>query len=98
MSRSGKEFGAAEIEYAFRKSGGCCEQCGSKERLEVDHILAIWYAEQYFPQLASWVLKSAQNAQVLCHSCHTEKHRHEDFNAYNQQASILVKMMGDYLV
>ncbi len=95
MSRSGKEFPPSVIEYAFRKSGGSCERCGSKERLEVHHILFIWYAEQYFPQLASWALKSAENARCLCHRCHVLVHQENDKSELEAQAAYLISLFGN---
>lgn len=96
MGRAGKEFPASVIEYAFRKSGGCCEQCGSKERLEVHHILPIWFAAEYFPQLASYALISAQNARLLCHQCHTEKHKPgKDDSEFTLQAFYLLSLFGN---
>jgi 5-methylcytosine-specific restriction endonuclease McrA len=92
--RSGKEFPDHIIDAAWRRAGCECEQCGSKEDLEGDHILALWYAAEYFPQLSSWVLKSLENCRVLCHNCHVKKHRHEDYDEYNRQALVLLQMMG----
>lgn len=89
MSRSGKEFPGHVIEYALRKSGGVCERCQSPERIEVHHILPIWVAQEYFPQLATFALISAQNAQALCHECHTEEHRGDESRFFIQAMYLL---------
>ena len=98
MSREGKEFPVHVIEYALRKSGGGCERCGSKEQIEINHILPIWFAAEYFPQIASWALKSAQNAEALCHKCHVEYHRENDEIKFMEQAMVLITLMGDLLL
>ncbi len=94
MSRQGKEFPSYVIDLSFRRSGGACEQCGSKENIEVHHILPIWVAAQYFPQLASMVLKSAENAKCLCSNCHDELHRRNDFTVFNSQAALLIAIQS----
>lgn len=53
---------------AWRKAvlqrDGCCVQCNSKERLEVDHIKPwAFYKELRF---------SLDNGRVLCHECHVK--------------------------
>lgn len=96
-NRAGKEFPSSVIEHAFRKSGGSCERCGSKERIEVHHILFIWYAAEYFPQLASWALKSAENAQCLCHDCHVKVHQENNEAELNAQAARLLALFGNEL-
>ena len=94
MSRSGKEFPSYVVDYAFRKSGGACEHCGSHDNIEVHHILPLWVAAEYFPSLISSVLKGAENAQCLCTDCHDAVHRRNDFDVYNGQALILLQAMG----
>lgn len=97
-NRAGKEFPSSVIEYAFRKSGGSCERCGSKERIEVHHILPIWFAAEYFPQLAKHALISAENAQCVCHSCHVKIHRPDaDESEFFNQATYLLALFGNEL-
>lgn len=54
---------------AKRRDGWACVQCGSKHRLEVDHVLPV----RDRPDL-SFVLT---NLQTLCGSCHAKKTRVE---------------------
>lgn len=49
----------------FRATGDCCAKCGSKENLEVDHVISV--AQDI--SLAN----SMGNLQILCKSCHNEK-------------------------
>jgi predicted HNH restriction endonuclease len=96
--RRGKEFPPSVIEQDFRKSGGSCERCGSKERIEIHHILPIWFAAEYFPQLASFALISAENAQAVCHSCHVKIHRPgADESEFYNQAIYLLSLFGNEL-
>jgi 5-methylcytosine-specific restriction endonuclease McrA len=52
---------------ALRRDDWQCAQCGSRHRLEVDHI----EATRHRPDLAF----SLPNLQTLCASCHTKKTR-----------------------
>ena len=54
---------------AKRRDGWRCVQCGSKHRLEVDHIESVRSA----PDRAFDI----QNLQVLCGGCHSRKTRKE---------------------
>lgn len=92
MRRAGREFPPATKEYAYRRSGGSCEQCGSKEQIEMDHILPLWYAAEYFPQLAKFALKSAENIRCLCHNCHLKKHQDNDVIVFTAQAMYLLSL------
>lgn len=98
MSRGGKEFSPAVIDFAFRRAEGKCEDCGSHEKIEVHHIAPIWFVAKYFPQLAVWVLKSAENARCLCSKCHHKKHIENDLLAFTAQALILLSIQGDNLL
>lgn len=49
------------------RDGHQCVQCGSAERLEVDHILNV----------AQGGRDNLDNLQTLCAACHREKTRHE---------------------
>lgn len=52
---------------ALRRDGWRCVQCGSRHRLEVDHIRAVRHAPEQAFDLG--------NLQVLCASCHAQKTR-----------------------
>ncbi|MEO0344475.1 MAG: HNH endonuclease [Pseudomonadota bacterium] len=53
----------------LERDGYTCVQCGSRRRLEVDHILPV----RTHPELGF----EASNCQTLCASCHTRKTRVE---------------------
>jgi 5-methylcytosine-specific restriction protein A len=48
---------------ALARDGFSCVRCGARERLEVDHAVPIAAG-------GTWTL---DNAQTLCHGCHTAK-------------------------
>lgn len=48
---------------------GHCEKCGSKENLQVHHIIPARYAPQLFLERANW--------QVLCRVCHQAETQRE---------------------
>lgn len=49
--------------FVWRRDKGKCVKCGSKERLEYDHIIPI----------AKGGSNTARNIQILCESCNREK-------------------------
>ncbi|MGW0580499.1 HNH endonuclease [Streptomyces sp. NPDC002920] len=49
--------------HALARDGFACVRCGSRERLEVDHVTPV-------AKGGTWTL---DNAQTLCQSCHREK-------------------------
>ncbi|MEU9404765.1 HNH endonuclease [Streptomyces sp. NPDC048281] len=49
--------------HALARDGFACVRCGSRERLEVDHVIPI-------AKGGTWTL---DNAQTLCQSCHQAK-------------------------
>jgi hypothetical protein len=53
--------------HLLRASGGRCQQCGSTERLEVDHVVPARQGGR----------PEAANGQVLCWSCHRDKSARE---------------------
>lgn len=70
---------------------GPCAKCGSWEDLEIDHINP---ADKAFSVSRLWSRskqvrdKELSKCQVLCHSCHKEKHRgtivHGTVTAYDE--------------
>ena len=48
---------------------GCCEQCGSTDRLEAHHIL--YWSESPKDRI------NPDNGECLCHKCHTKEHECE---------------------
>lgn len=98
MSRRGKEFSQATIDFAFKRAEGRCEECGSHNQIEVHHIAPIWFVSKYFPQLSVWVLKSAENAKCLCSKCHDKAHSENDLLVFTAQALFLLSIQGDNLL
>lgn len=45
--------------------GGTCQYCGSTKNIEIDHILPV----------AKGGANEIANLQLLCYSCHKDKHR-----------------------
>jgi hypothetical protein len=90
-----EHFPAQVKEVAKRRADWKCEKCGKTDdevrQLEVHHILAVWFAKEYFSQIASHALNSLLNAQVLCSECHHKLHRNEGRNKriYERQAKRL---------
>lgn len=51
-----------KVSSAYLRKVGCCEKCGSRQFLQVHHIIPVRYAPQLFLDVS--------NFQVLCRSCH----------------------------
>lgn len=49
--------------FVWQRDGGCCVKCGSQERLEYDHLIA----------LANGGSNTERNIQLLCESCNRKK-------------------------
>ncbi len=49
--------------FVWQRDGGCCVRCGSKERLEFDHVIPV----------AMGGANTARNLQLLCESCNRAK-------------------------
>jgi 5-methylcytosine-specific restriction endonuclease McrA len=63
-SSSGREPIPEEVRrYVFRRDGGRCAKCGSRELLQFDHVIPV----------ALGGSGTAENLQVLCTSCNREK-------------------------
>ena len=57
-----------------RHSKSRCESCGCRQKLDIHHVDG------------DWKNNSADNLQVLCHSCHMKLHwRQGDFDAGNRE-------------
>ena len=56
--------------------GGCCANCGSEDRLEVDHIdpsKKTMRPSEMWNRTPSAVAEELSYCQVLCHNCHLAK-------------------------
>ncbi len=90
--RSGYEF-----DYATRREAldtrPTCEVCGlpatKDDPFEANHIVAIWFALEN-PCLATEVIKSIANLQILHRSCHTKLHLQESRFYYQQLAPVVL--------
>jgi len=49
--------------FVWQRDGGCCVKCGSRERLEFDHIIPV----------AAGGSSTERNVQLLCESCNRSK-------------------------
>mgnify|MGYP001594512027 CR=1 FL=1 len=59
----------------LEKAGYKCEQCGSVERLTVDHKVPVRILRRQ--QHTPWSRVSVQNCQILCVPCHDKKNKEE---------------------
>jgi 5-methylcytosine-specific restriction endonuclease McrA len=70
------EWRKANRDAFIASRGGCCELCGSFDRLEVDHInsqLKTMNPTRIWSRTTEIQEKELSNCQVLCYSCHKEK-------------------------
>ncbi|MEY8829650.1 HNH endonuclease [Sedimentitalea sp. XS_ASV28] len=74
---------------ALERDGWACVQCGTRKRLECDHILPV----RTHPDLAY----SLNNLQILCGACHARKTRievgHKPLPPKRQQWRDLLRQM-----
>ena len=64
--------------YIAEQLGSSCCQCGSKDRLELDHINPLLYhdrARRGFNTSMKVFEETKHNLQVLCYSCHKKRTR-----------------------
>lgn len=64
--------------FIFERLGGECANCGSKDRLEVDHIdptIKKWDVAraQFLDGPLDRILEEIAKCQLLCHDCHVAK-------------------------
>lgn len=78
--RYNREFSRETKDEALRRAEYICEQCGvahDTSPLQIHHILGLWYAYNFHPEISSVVLKSIENAMAVCNDCHQELHNSE---------------------
>ncbi len=85
--RSTKEY--VEWRSFILKRDKKCVLCGSKEKLEVDHIKSL----ALYPRLG---LKK-NNGRVLCHICHKKTDTYGVFSRFKDSSSIHPVLAGDLL-
>jgi len=60
---------------AIRQMGGCCWQCGSTTKLEIDHIDL---RTKKYTVTVGWrrpdIANELKKCQLLCKECHKKKH------------------------
>lgn len=61
------------------KEVGCCERCGSKNNLQVHHLVAVRYAPERF--------LDRNNLMVLCRTCHQNETQREIFERRHRKQS-----------
>jgi len=73
-NREAYEFSPGVKHAALERCGNRCERCGkhAKEvgKLYAHHKLAICIAVTYYPEISASVIKSLDNLEILCDSCH----------------------------
>lgn len=70
----------------LRASNYACVRCGSRNELEIDHII---------PVSMGGLELDNDNLQVLCHDCHIQKH-HEDGCGHEKKKKYIRKATGGY--
>ena len=86
-----QDFKQRKIEFIKENLGDCCSQCGSKDRLELDHInpkLREHHKVMGHRGMGTSLkhLKSQlalNNIQWLCYDCHKERTRQQNEAAWN---------------
>ena len=71
-----RKWVAARRRDWINSKGGCCAKCGSRERLEVDHIdpsKKTLQTRDIWSRTPASVAHELANCQVLCHLCHLAK-------------------------
>lgn len=73
----------AYLKYEVRENQQyCCANCGKHDSevgtLQIHHVLPIYIAYNFFPQITQDALRSIENAVGLCENCHTKVHRQID--------------------
>ncbi len=64
------EFCGNVKKQAIARSGGKCEECGDPGYVEIHHLLGIYYAINFYPQIKPYLVSSIANAICLCLDCH----------------------------
>lgn len=58
-------------EYVFKKDNNTCVICGSKENLEIDHIISV--RRGFDKSINITEINKIENLQTLCKSCNCRK-------------------------
>lgn len=78
--RKNAEFSKNTMEEVVHLQKSRCEHCKRKltpEEYTFHHILPLWYAAIFFPDLSCAALKNVLNCQLLCRACHDLEHGQE---------------------
>ena len=62
-----------ERRAALKRAGDCCEECGKKGKVDVHHREGITW-ERIFEYIYRHLLVHPDALEVLCSTCHEEKH------------------------
>jgi 5-methylcytosine-specific restriction endonuclease McrA len=84
------EFSGRTKVEALKRAGHRCEECGFDGYVEVHHLLAIYYAVNFYPQIAPYLVASLDNAKVLC----PDHHRMYDANSKSEHSYYAAKLLG----
>lgn len=101
VDRTPMEFSDQTKLDALRRADFKCECCGrskpdlkrdgDKAYFEIHHILPIFIIAREFPELSLTVIKSVENAKVLCIPCHHKTHHEGTMKEYIDHAEILLR-------
>jgi hypothetical protein len=57
-------------EYILKRDNYTCVNCGSKDNLQIDHILSVWHC---FNRFKIMQCNKIDNLQTLCRKCNLNK-------------------------
>ena len=99
--RAKYEFDKGTKRYAKELAGWKCEQCGcspTKDNwLEADHLLPILAVVKKFQFMNPVIIKHLANLQVLCKSCHDERHQTITEDDWSFLANELINRYADWM-
>ena len=81
----GKDKNAFLQDFIILELGNRCNWCGSKKKLEIDHIQPLGKDRCHQAQLKEL---DSENIRVLCHSCHIIRHKPVLLNSIWQNSDL----------
>lgn len=96
------EFNPGTRRMAIQQAGYGCEACQAVYRvkqiqtLQAHHLLPIWFAANFYPELSAGIVKGIGNAVILCPNCHDQLHDREEsfhqiYHVFARQALISIE-------
>ncbi len=96
--REGYTFSHEQKQAVIEEAHYQCEHCGSyhspSNRLEIHHIVAVFFAREC--NIPHAIITSLLDASAICHDCHTKYHRQESRYQYAYLAWFLFSIDVEY--